>query len=218
MAFGETPGGWFYASNRFTTPEHGGTHLDAPIHFARGRHATDEIPLTRLVAPARVIDVSTRAERDPDHRLGVAEVLAHEATHGKIPEGSIVLLRTGWSRRWPDRLRYLGDDTPGDASRLHFPGFGAPAARLLVQLRRVAALGLDTPSLDHGPSRDFPVHRIMGEAEVPGFENLTALDELPPAGAWVVALPMKIRGGSGGPLRALGLVPTDEAPQKVLSR
>jgi kynurenine formamidase len=127
--------------------------------------------------------------------------------HGPIAEGTIVLLRTGWSARWPDRKRYLGDDTPGDASRLHFPSYGAEAARILVADRKVAALGVDTASIDPGSAKDFPVHQIVAAANVPGFENLAGLDALPPIGAWVVALPMKIAGGSGGPLRAIALLP-----------
>jgi kynurenine formamidase len=124
-----------------------------------------------------------------------------------VPRGAAVLLRTGWSARWPDRRRYFGDDTPGDASRLHFPAYGVEAARLLVEERGVAALGLDTASLDHGPSRDFPVHRLAAAANVAGYENLTNLDALPATGAWLIALPMKIAGGSGGPLRAVAVVP-----------
>lgn len=207
LAYGPTAAGFFYAANRFCAPEHGGTHLDAPIHFAEGRQTVDELPLERLVAPALVLDVSEKAAADPDYRLTLADVAAFETAHGPIPEGSIVLLRTGWGERWGDRSRFLGDDTPGDASNLHFPAYGAEAARLLVEERRVAALGLDTASLDHGPSRDFPVHRVAAAANVPGLENVAHLEELPPTGAWVIALPMKIAGGSGGPVRIVALVP-----------
>ena len=207
LAAGPTPGGWYYAANAFSAPEHGGTHLDAPVHFAAGRATADRVPLERLVAPAAVLDVTGRAAADPDYQLTRADVLAFEARHGRIRPGTIVLLRTGWSRRWPDRRAYLGDDTPGDASRLHFPSFGEAAARLLVGERRVAALGVDAASIDHGQSKDFRVHRVAGAADVPGLENLTGLEALPPTGALVVALPMKIEGGSGGPLRAIALVP-----------
>jgi kynurenine formamidase len=134
-------------------------------------------------------------------------VLAFEQAHGTIDPGTIVLLRTGWSRYWPDRRAYLGDDTPGDASGLRFPSYGEDAARLLVEERRVAALGVDVASIDYGQSQDFVVHRIAAEHNVPGFENLTNLDKLPPRGAVLIALPMKIEGGSGGPLRAVAIVP-----------
>jgi len=118
-----------------------------------------------------------------------------------------VLLRTGWSSRWPDKRAYLGDDTPGDASHLHFPSYGAEAARLLVD-RGAAVLGVDTASVDHGPSKDFLVHRILGAANVAGLENVTNLDRLPPTGAWVVALPIKLAHGSGAPpARVVALVP-----------
>jgi kynurenine formamidase len=207
LAFGQTPGGYFYAAYAFAAPEHGGTHLDAPIHFAAGGVTADRLPLEQLVAPAVVIDVSSKAAADPVYRLTPDDVRTFERRHGRIQRGSIVLLRTGWSRRWPDRQAYFGDATPGDASRLRFPSYGADAAELLVRERGVGALGVDVASIDYGPSTDFAVHRIAAAANVPGFENLTRLDELPPIGALVVALPMKIEGGSGGPLRAIALVP-----------
>ncbi|HEU0094168.1 MAG TPA: cyclase family protein [Vicinamibacteria bacterium] len=207
LHFGQTDGGFFYSAYAFCAPEHGGTHLDAPIHFGEGRWPVDQVPVDRLVRPAIVIDVAAAADADADHRLSVDELRTWEARHGRIPEGAMVLLRTGWSARWPDKKRYLGDDTPGDASHLHFPSYGADAARILVADRKVTALGVDTASIDHGPSKDFPVHQIVAAANVLGLENLTGLDALPPTGAWVIALPMKIAGGSGGPLRAIALVP-----------
>ena len=204
---GPTEGGFFYSSKAFCTPEHGGTHLDAPVHFAEGRRAADEVPPRQLIAPAAVVDVSAAAGRDPDYRLTVSDVRAWEGRHGGIPAGSIVLLRTGWGRRWPDAKSYLGDDRPGDASNLHFPSYGPEAAELLVKERKVAALGVDTASIDYGPSKDFPVHRLANGADVPGLENVARLEELPEWGAWVIALPMKIATGSGGPLRIVALVP-----------
>lgn len=206
LAQGQTPGGFYYSANAFSTPEHGGTHLDAPIHFFEGRQTTDQIPLDRLIGAAVVIDISDQAAADSDYRLTAEDVLAFEAAHGRIPAGALVLLRTGWSARWPDRLAYLGDDTPGDASRLHFPSYGEAAARLLVEERQVAVLGADVASIDYGQSTDFIVHRIAAERNVPGLENLTNLDQLPPVGAMVIALPIKIAGGSGGPVRVVGVV------------
>jgi kynurenine formamidase len=207
LSHGISEGGYFYSSYSIATPEHGGTHLDAPVHFAEGAAATDAVPLERLVALAVVIDVSEQAATNPDYLLTPDDVEAFEAENGRIPAGSIVLLRTGWSERWPDRLAYLGDDTPNDASNLHFPSYGEAAARLLVEERQVGSLGADVASIDGGISTDFLVHRLAGAAGVPGFENLTDLDRLPPTGAIVIALPMKIGGGSGGPLRAIALVP-----------
>ncbi|MBI2212571.1 MAG: cyclase family protein [Acidobacteria bacterium] len=201
-----TPGGWFYASNSFCAPEHGGTHLDAPIHFAEGKWTADQIPVSRLVGPAAVIDIRGKAGLD-DYRLTADDVRTWESRNGTIEAGTIVILRTGWFTRWPDRLRYLGDDTPGDASKLHFPSYGEDAAKLLVIERKVAVLGVDTASIDYGQSTDFIVHRIANAENVVGLENLANLAELPERGAWVVALPMKIAGGSGGPLRAIALLP-----------
>jgi kynurenine formamidase len=206
-AWGETPGGYFYSSFSFCTPEHGGTHLDAPLHFAAKARSAADIPLEQLVAPAVVVDIQAQASRDRNHRLTAADVEAFEREHGRIARGTIVLVRTGWSRRWPNRREYLGDDRKGTAARLSFPGIGEDAARLLVEDRGVAALGIDTASIDYGRSTDFQVHRIAAARNVPGFENLTSLDRLPPRGALVVALPMKIEGGSGGPLRAIALIP-----------
>lgn len=206
LSFQRTPGGWFYASNTLSTPEHGGTHMDAPLHFAEGKESVDQVPVRQLVAPAFVIDVSAQAAKDADYRLTAGDVKKWETAHGPLPKGSIVLLRTGWGKRWPDRKSYLGDDTPGEASHLHFPSYGKDAAELLVKERQVAGIGVDTASIDHGPSTDFIVHQIANGANVFGLENLASLEEVPEAGAWIVALPMKIAGGSGGPLRAVAIL------------
>jgi kynurenine formamidase len=207
LANGQTPGGWFYASNTICTPEHGGTHLDAPLHFSKDGRPADQVPPRQLIAPAAVVDVTAKAAANPDYLLTVDDVKAWEKKHGPIAPGTIVLLRTGWGSRWPDRKAYLGDDTPGDASKLHFPSYGADAAKYLVTERRAGALGVDTASVDYGASKDFQVHRIAAAANVPGLENVAGLDAVPETGAWVVALPMKIAGGSGGPLRIVALVP-----------
>ncbi len=207
LAYGPTEQGYFYSSYRLATPEHGGTHLDAPIHFAAGGWSVDRIPLDRLIVPAVVIDVSAQAAEDRDYRLTRDDVESWESQHGQVPAGSAVLLRTGWGEFWPDALSYLGDDTPGDAGNLHFPSFGEEAARLLVERRRVAALGVDTASIDHGPSQDFIVHQIANGADVLGLENVAQLGQVPETGAWIAALPMKVEGGSGGPVRIVAFVP-----------
>jgi len=206
---GVTDAGYWYAANRFRTPEHGGTHIDAPIHFAESGQSVDEIPLERLIGPAIVVDAREACALDPDHRVSLAELLAWEAQHGRIPDGAIVLLRTGFERFWPDRARYLGTDERGPAAvaKLHFPGLHPEAARWLVEERGIHAVGLDTASIDHGPSKAFETHQILSRANVPAFENLANLADLPPRGFDVIALPMKIRGGSGGPLRAVALLP-----------
>ena len=206
LSYGPTPGGWFYSSYAICTPEHGGTHLDAPIHFAEGKRTSDQIPLSQLIAPAIVIDVASQAASNADYRLTADDVRAWEAQHGAIEAGTIVLLRTGWGKRWPDRKQYFGDDTPGATDNLHFPSYGEDAARMLVE-RRVAAIGVDTASIDYGQSKDFIVHRIANGENVPGLENVANLESVPARGAWVMALPMKIAKGSGGPVRIVAAVP-----------
>jgi kynurenine formamidase len=202
----EEDAGFFYQSNSFQMAEHTGTHLDAPRHFAKDHPTAAQVPLERLIAPAVVVDLPVDAEKDRDATLQPRHLEAFEAAHGRIAPGTIVLVRTGWSRYWPDRKQYFGDDTLGDASRLHFPGISPEGAQGLVE-RQVAAVGIDTASLDAGPSRDFRAHQVLMKADIPGFENVTHLEQLPPRGAFVVALPMKIGEGTGGPLRIIALLP-----------
>jgi kynurenine formamidase len=207
LAYGISEGGWFYSAYSVCTPEHGGTHIDAPMHFAAGGISTEKIPLESLLAQAVVIDVSNKAAADRNYRLTAEDVAAFEKEHGEISAGTIVLMRTDWSEHWPDAMAYLGDDTPGDASKLQFPGFGAEATKILTEERKVAMLGVDTASVDYGKSQDFIVHRIGAAQGVANLENLTNLDQLPATGATIIALPMKIEGGSGGPARVVALVP-----------
>ena len=209
VADGVTPGGYYYAANNFFTSEHGGTHLDAPVHFAQGRQTVDEIPLERLVGPAIVIDVSAATSADADYQIVVQDFERWEQQHGQIPPDSLVLLRTGYAQRWPDAARYLGTAERGEAAvaKLHFPGLHPDAARWLVANRAVSAIGIDTASIDYGQSTQYESHRVLYERNIPAFENLASLDRLPPTGATVVALPMKIKGGSGAPLRAIALLP-----------
>jgi kynurenine formamidase len=204
--FGKTEGGYFYSSYNLCAPEHGGTHLDAPIHFAEGKSTADAVPLSHLVGPAVVVDVSAAAAREADYRITRADIEAFERTQGAMDPGTIVLFRTGWGARWPDRKSYLGDDRPGHAESLHFPGIGEDAARALVA-RKVGAVGIDTASIDYGPSKDFITHQVLLGADIPAFENVASLQEMPPRGALVIALPMKIRAGSGGPLRIVAVLP-----------
>jgi kynurenine formamidase len=207
LAYGPTEAGHFYSSYRYASAEHGGTHLDAPIHFAEGRQTNDAIPLSHLVGPAAVIDVTTQAHAD--YLVSVADLAAWEAEHGQIPDGAIVLVRTGWGARYGDRTAYLGTELTGAAAvaELHFPGLSAEAAQWLVDNRRIDAFGIDTPSVDYGQSTDFRAHVILYQANIPGFENVANLEALPLVGGYVVALPMKIAGGSGGALRIVGYVP-----------
>ena len=204
---GMTPQGYYYAANNFSGAEHGGTHLDAPIHFAKGRMSVEQIPVDQLVGPAAVVDVSSKASDTPDYQLTVDELQAWEQAHGPIT-GSIVLVRTDYSKRWPDAERYLGTTERGESAvaKLHFPGIHPDAARWLAE-RHVKAVGIDTASIDYGQSKLFETHRALYDKNIPGLENLANLDQLPATGATLVALPMKIKGGSGAPQRAIAMLP-----------
>ena len=206
VAWGLNENGRWYASNDYAASEHGGTHLDAPIHFAPGGRSTADIPVTQLVGPVRVIDIRPQCGRDRNYRLTVEDIEQNEAVYGSIEAGAIVLVRTGFGRYYPDARLYLGSDARGVVEELSFPGFSEESARMLVA-RRVDLVGLDTASLDHGPSTTFPAHRVFGEANIPGLENVANLDMLPPVGATLVALPMKIDGGTGGPCRIIAILP-----------
>ncbi len=203
-----TDKGYYYASNAFAAPEHGGTHLDAPHHFWEKGATVDAIPLEQLIGPAIVVDVSEQARTNRDYQVSVDDFVAWEHRHGLIPKGAIVLLRTGFGAYWPDRRRYLGTDERGAAgvANLHFPGLLPHAAVWLVDTRKIHAVGLDTASIDYGQSTLYESHVALFQRGVPAFENVANLDRLPAKGFTVIALPMKIAGGSGGPLRIVALV------------
>jgi len=205
---GITPAGFFYTANRFWTPEHGGTHIDAPIHFHQDRNTVDAVPLEQLMGSAIVIDVSSKCDADRDYQIQTEDFTEWEGRHGRIPDGTIVLLRTGFGKYWPDRVQYMGTDERGDTAvaKLHFPGLHPDAAKWLVTNRSIKAIGLDTPSIDFGQSTRFETHVTLFDKNVPAFENVANLDQLPERDFIVIALPMKIKGGSGGPLRIVAVV------------
>jgi kynurenine formamidase len=207
VSYGPTAAGYWYAANNICMAEHGGTHMDAPIHFAENKRTADAVPLSSCIGPAAVIDVRAQAAGNPDYRLTVADVEAWERANGPLPRDAIVVMNSGWGAFWPDKKRYLGTDRQGDVANLHFPAFSEEAAEFLVHQRHIAAIAVDTPSIDYGQSSDFIVHRIINGADKPGFENLANVDRLPPAGATIIALPIKIEGGSGGPARVIAILP-----------
>ncbi len=205
-SWGVSPGGYWYSSYDFALSEHSGTHIDAPIHFGEGKPTVGELSLEQLSGPAYVLDISPQSERDENYTATVADFEAFESQHQAIGENSIVLVRSGWSSRWPNVKSYMGDNTPGNADNLHFPGISPAAAEWLVS-RKVAVVGIDTASIDTGSSTDFQTHQVLAAAGIPGLENVTNLDLVPATGATVMALPMKIGNGSGAPCRIVALVP-----------
>lgn len=200
---GVTPSGFYYSSNAFFTPEHGGTHLDAPVHFAKGKWSAADIPLDRLTGEAVVIDVSKKVNDNADYLISVADVEEWEKQHGQIPEDAIILFKTGWGKYYPDAKKYLGTDEKGAAAvaNLHFPSISPKLAAWLIKNRKVKAVGVDTASVDYGQSKDFKVHQLLYAENIIGFENVANMDTLPVKGAYIMALPMKIKDGTGGPLR-----------------
>lgn len=205
MAHGISPGGYFYASNQFCAPEHGGTHLDAPIHFAEGRQTSDQIPLENLMGEAIVVDVSGKALKNRDYLASTEDLIAWETQNGILPDGAILLIHTGYGKYYPDPVTYFGTGKKGDEAiaELHFPGLDPAAAEWMVANRKIRAVGLDTPSIDYGQSKDFKSHQVLLGRNIPVFENVANLDKLPVKGSFVIAMPMKIEGGSGGPLRLI---------------
>lgn len=205
---GITAGGWFYTANRFWTPEHGGTHIDAPIHFYKDRDRLDEIPLDRFIGPGVVIDVSEKCAANPDYQVTVDDLTAWEGKHGQQLNDVIVLLRTGFGKYWPDRVKYMGTDERGEAAvaKLHFPGLHPDAAKWLVTNRKIKLIGIDTPSIDYGQSKNFQTHVTLYEQNTPAMEYVANLDQLPEKGFTVIALPMKVKGGSGGPVRIVAVM------------
>ena len=207
-AAGVNDKGYYYAANTYSGGEHGGTHFDAPLHFAQGGSSVDQIPVDRLFAPGIVVDVREKAAKNPDYLVSVADFQNWEKVNGRIPDGCILLVRTGWGSFYPDRKKYLGTDRRGEqaVAELHFPGIDPAAATWLVNNRKISILGLDTASIDRGQSQLFETHRILFKAGVCALENVANLDQLPVKGFDIVALPMKIQGGSGAPVRIIAIL------------
>lgn len=200
--------GYYYSSFKFSAEEHGGTHFDAPNHFAEGANSIEKVPVDQLIGEGVLIDVTDSAEVNRDYLISIRDFLGWEERHGRIPDGAIVLVNTGFGRYYPDKLKYTGTTLTGQegVENLHFPGLHPDAARWLTTERKVKAFGLDTPSIDFGQSKDFMTHRILFAGNLTAYENVAHLDQLPPKGFWIMALPMKIRSGSGAPLRIVAAV------------
>lgn len=205
---GEAEGGYYYEAYAFASAEHGGTHLDAPIHFYEGGESVEQIEIDQLTGYAVVIDVSEPVADNRDYQIQTSDITSWEEEYGPIPDGSIVLFKTGMGAYWPDAEAYLGTANRGEEalSELSFPGIHPDAAQWIVENRDIKAVGLDTPSLDYGQSELYEAHQVLFEHSIAGFENVANLDQLPTTGAYVIALPMKIKEGSGAPLRIVAHV------------
>ena len=206
---GDTEGGYYYSAYNFSGAEHGGTHLDSPVHFYKGRHSADEVPIKQLIGSAVVIDISKQAQKDRNYQLQIDDIKSFERQHGKIAPQSILLINTGSAKYYHDKVKYMGTAKRGQqgVKELSFPGIHPQTAKYLAEKVKVKAVGLDTPSLDYGKSSTYETHVILFKHNIPGFENVANVSDLPATGATVIALPMKITGGSGGPLRIVAFVP-----------
>lgn len=207
--YGINAKGYFYSSFKYSAEEHGGTHFDAPLHFAQGGRSIEQITVDELTGPAVVIDVAGQSAQNRDYLVTTGDFQQWEKTHGMIPEKSIVLLHSGFGKYWGDHERYTGTLKSGaeGVAELHFPGLDSEAARWLVKERKIKAVGIDTPSIDFGQSKDFMAHRVLCGSNVTAYENIANLERLPATGTYLVAAPMKIKGGSGSPLRLLAWIP-----------
>jgi kynurenine formamidase len=205
---GQTDGGFYYSAYNFSAAEHGGTHIDAPIHFAQGANTADKVPVDQLIGPGFVIDITAQVAKNVDYLVSAVDIEVFESQHGTISKGAIVLLNTGRANLYHNREMYMGTAERGNAAvaKLHFPGLGLDAAKILIA-RGISAVGIDTPSIDYGQSTDFATHVALMTNNIPAFENVADMGALTPTGSTIIALPMKIEGGSGGPLRIVAHLP-----------
>jgi kynurenine formamidase len=210
VSWGVTEGGWWYASNEFSASEHGGTHADAPIHFAQNGRTIDQIPLEEWIGPAVKIDVTKNCEKNRDYRLGVNEIKRWEKQFGRIPDRAWVIMYTGiGTRNYPDKKKVLGTGKTGEEAlpELSFPGFSVESVQFLLAHRNIKGIAIDTPSIDYGKSKDFKVHQILFAADKLACENIANLDKLPGSGATLYVIPMMIKKGTGSPARVFAVIP-----------
>ena len=192
-----------YRVHKLEMPENIGTHVDAPSHYIRGGRSIDGLALSELVVPAVVIEVAAKVADNPDYQLSAADIEAWEAEHGQIPARSLAIVNTGWHARFAEPDRFVNMD---ESNVKHFPGVGRDAAERFVE-RDVAGIGIDTMSLDHGASRDYPTHKIVLGADKYMIENLANLDALPATGATVILGVLPIRDGTQAQARILAVLP-----------
>jgi kynurenine formamidase len=208
--WGISEGGWWYASNEYSASEHGGTHADAPIHFAKNGRTMDQIPLYEWIGSAVKIDVTKNCEKNRDYLLSVDDIKDWEKKYGKTPDGSWVIMYTGIDTKYyPDKKKVLGTDKTGEEAipELSFPGFSPESVEFLIKKRNITGIAIDTPSIDYGKSKDFKVHQILFAADKLALENIANLDKLPPSGAMLYVIPMLLKDGTGAPARVFAILP-----------
>jgi len=207
---GMTEHGYWYAANFYAASEHGGTHADAPLHFAKDGRTIDQIPLTDWIGQAVKIDARPQCAHNRDYLLSVADIQNWEKKYGRIPAGAWVIMYTGIGTQfYPDPKRVLGTDKKGLSAiaELSFPAFSRESAEFLTKSRNIKGIAIDTPSIDYGKSQDFWVHRIICGADKLGLENIANLDKLPIKGATLYVIPMSIKGATGAPARVFAILP-----------
>jgi len=210
VSWGINEGGWWYASNEYSASEHGGTHVDAPIHFAQGGRTMDQIPLKEWIGPAVKIDVVKKCEEDRDYLLTSQDVQDWEKKNEEIPDGAWVIMYTGIDTKYyPDKKKVLGTDKSGEEAipELSFPGFSPEAVEFLINERNITGIAIDTPSIDHGKSKDFKVHQILCASDKLALENIANLDKLASSGAMLYVIRMLIKDGTGAPARVFAILP-----------
>ncbi len=210
VSWGITEEGWWYASTEYSASEHGGTHVDAPIHFAEKGRTIEQIPLEEWIGPAVKIDVTEKCEKNRDYRLDVHDIKKWEKKYGKIPDGAWVIMYTGIDTKYyPDKKKVLGTNKTGEEAlpELSFPGFSPESIEFLIEERNITGIAIDTPSIEYGKSKDFKVHQILCGADKLALENIANLDKLPPSGAVLYVIPIPIKGGTGAPARVFAILP-----------
>jgi len=201
----------------FFAPEHSGTHVDSPSHLGEGKWTIDQIPFNRLSGPGVVIDISRKADKDPDALLEVKDIKAWERLHGKVPQGAVVIMNSGWYNYYGDKKYYNWEEgyPENDTEHMHFPGFSPQAVDYLVKNSQIVGIAVDTLSIDRAQNLKFEAHQVMCKANVWGIENIANLNLLPPKGFLIYNMPLYLKDGSGSPVRVFAVMAGEQSTIKA---